>query len=292
MLTVLSFGAGQDSTALLYKYLHDDGFRDQYAPDEFIVIMSNTGDEHPRTYQHIEKIKELCRANSLPFYLINPDMGYHSESWQTLRGFYDLKKCVGSKAFPKTCTDKLKIQPIYKFLEFWISTRFGTSCGRKKGLYEFTEKHGKIRMMIGIAAGEEGRMADPDKEPMKWKRENIKMVYPLVDLGMDRQACQDYIRSLGLDVPPPSNCMLCPFMSEQELLWLYRFYPEDYADWVRIEQNKIDANVHKGEKNLGVWGKKLLPQVLESAQEKYGHMTNAELEEYKMSHGHCVSSKY
>ena len=31
-LTVLSFGGGQDSTAILYKLLHDHEWIDQYAP--------------------------------------------------------------------------------------------------------------------------------------------------------------------------------------------------------------------------------------------------------------------
>ena len=292
MLTVLSFGGGQDSTTLLYKYLHDPEFKERYAPDDFLVIMSDTGDEHPRTYAHVEQMQHLCRLQNVKFFLIRADQGYHPTSWQSLRGFYNTKKAVGSKAFPKTCTDNLKLVPIYKFLEFWISTHFGLSHGRKKGLYEFAAEHGKIRMLIGIAKGEERRQADPEKEPKKWKRETISVEYPLVDLGMDRAACQEYLRSIDVAVPPPSNCMLCPFMSEIELLWLFRFFPKDYEDWVRIEQNKIDANLHKGEKNLGVWGKKLLPEVLEKAQEKFGHMTDEQLEEYKMSHGHCVASKY
>lgn len=292
MLTVLSFGGGQDSTALLYKYIHDPEFRALYAPRDFIVVMSNTGDEHPRTYEHVEKIKVLCAERGIEFVLIDPSMGYHYDQWQTLRGFYNKMNCVGSKAFPKSCTDKLKLQPIYKFLERWICDKYDLPHGRKKGFKEFAKRHGKVRMLVGIAAGEEKRKADPATDPLKWRKLSIKVEYPLIVMGMDRQACQDYIAGLGYEVPPPSNCLLCPFMSEIELLWLYRFHPADYHDWVRIEKNKIAANLHKGEKNLGVWGKKMLPEKLVEAQEKFGHLTDAELEEYKMSHGHCVASKY
>lgn len=59
-----------------------------------------------------------------------------------------------------------------------------------------------------------------------------------------------------------------------------------------LEQNKIEANLHMGDKNLGVWGKVLLPQKLQEVISKHGHMTDLELIEYKMSHGHCVKSKY
>lgn len=43
---------------------------------------------------------------------------------------------------------------------------------------------------------------------------------------------------------------------------------------------------------MGVFGKKLLPEILEEAIKEFGHLTDAELKEYKMSHGHCVKSKY
>jgi hypothetical protein len=84
-------------------------------------------------------------------------------------------------------------------------------------------------------------------------------------------------------------------MSDIELLWLSRFYPADYAEWVTIEANKLARFKAEGlpdDKNYGVWAKKTLPEVLAKAQVKYAHMTDAQLHEYKMSHGHCVRSKY
>lgn len=292
-LTVLSFGAGQDSTALLLHYVYEPSFRARYAPGRLLVIFSDTGDEHPSTYKHLEETKRFCAEKGIEFAHLTPDLGFHSKSWQSLRGFYNLKKTVGSKAFPKTCTDKLKVQPIYKFLNHWISQNFGLSSYQKDGIKEFARAHGKIRVLVGIAKGEEKRVADPSKEEAVWKRESIEMVYPLLDLELDRKGCQDYIRSVGHSVPAPSNCMLCPFMSEIELLWLWRRHPEDFSDWVRIEANKIQNNLHVGEgRNLGVWGRKLLPEKLEEARRKYGHLTDAELDDYKMSHGHCVASRY
>ena len=80
-------------------------------------------------------------------------------------------------------------------------------------------------------------------------------------------------------------------MNDIELLALYRFKPEWYAKWVELEANKIAANQHV-ENNLGVWGNKLLPEKLVQVTEKYGHMTDEDLREYTMSHGHCVKSKY
>lgn len=291
-LTVLSFGGGQDSTALLYKYAFDPEFRAKYAPGRFLVVMAATLDEHPETNSHIESTKAFCKEHAIEFVYITPDMGFHGGSWQGYRQFLRKTSTCGSKAFRKTCTDNLKIKPIYRFLEQWLARNYRVSCGRKEGFYEFKAKHGVVRMLIGIAKGEEGRCGEAIE---RWMQVCVKRVYPLIDLGLDRQGCQDYIASCNKPVPPPSNCMLCPFMSEIELLWLFNNYPQDYADWVVLEQNKIDRFRREGledSKNLGVWGKKLLPQKLAEAQVRYAHMTPAMINEYKMSHGHCVKSKY
>ena len=95
-----------------------------------------------------------------------------------------------------------------------------------------------------------------------------------------------------MPVPLPSNCRLCPFLDEKELLWLYHFDREWYDRWVQIERVKLERFVHLGDKNLGVWGKKTLPEVLKDAKAKYADMTPEALHEHKMSHGHCVASRY
>ena len=111
-ITVLSFGGGQDSTSILYLLIHDPDFRAKYAPGKLIAIFSDTMDEHPQTYSHIEKTKIVCESHSIPFFHIHPDQGHHG--WEGLRQFYRRTNTVGSKCFMKTCTCNLKLVPIYK----------------------------------------------------------------------------------------------------------------------------------------------------------------------------------
>ena len=293
-LTVLSYGGGQDSTAILLKIINSESFRKQFVSGRFIIVMANTGNEHLHTYKYVARIRLLCKKKGIPFFMLKMNE-YASESWSGgLIQFYKDKKAVGSKAFPKTCTDNLKIRPIYKFLESYIHTEFKTEkFGRKSAFYEFTKKYGKIRVLIGIAKGEEKRASENGSSNMKWFNECIDKQYPLIEVGMDRKACQEYIASTEMEVPFPSNCILCPFMSLQELLYLHRFEKYWFDQWVEIEARKIQNNLHKGEKNLGVWGsRKLLPEILKEAEAKFGDMSNDDLIEYKMSHGHCVMSKY
>ncbi len=73
--------------------------------------------------------------------------------------------------------------------------------------------------------------------------------------------------------------------------------PEGFTEWVELEKNKLDAHAQGfpdlgPEKNHGVFGANTtLPQVLEKAEEKYGHLSDAELNGMRME-GHAVGSKY
>lgn len=293
-LTVLSFGAGQDSTTILDKCVYDPSFRKEYAPGDLIVVMADTGNEHDQTYRHVEDMRELCKKHDIPFFLITPDMGHHSKTWPSLQHQWKLNKSVGSKAFMKSCTDKLKIGPIYNFVGSYIHKTYGLDKhGRKQEFIEFARKYGKIDVLIGIAKGEEKRVAGENKSDPKWRRQSINVRYPLIDLGMDRQECQDYISSLGQLIPIPSNCKMCPWTSLQELLWLYRFDKAAYIKWTWFEAAKINHWEGRTDKNVGVWGGTvLLPAKLKEAKKLYGHWSDKKLHAYKMSHGHCVMSKY
>lgn len=313
-LTVLSFGAGQDSTVLADMLINDPAFRAKYAPGRLLVVMSNTGDEFDETYAHVERMKQRFADAGIEFVFITSDMGYHSDSWLNLRHFYREKGTIGSKSYPKTCSDRLKIQPIYRFLEDWLAKNYGVRAGRKNGFKEFAARFGKIKMMIGIAKGEEKRAAPADQHSQAWYRDSIENVYPLLDMGMGRAECQDYLHERGMYVIP-SNCKGCPFMSLAELEYLRRFEQGSLKDLIALEQAKLDKHGHlnsvvlldaNGEpalkqdgrtfktanRNYGVWGVKTLPEKLIEAAEKHASWSDEQVREYRYSHGHCVATAF
>jgi hypothetical protein len=432
-LTVLSFGGGQDSTAILYKLVYDEHWKQKYWVGKLIVVMANTGNEHPETYEHVDKVWSFCVDHGIEFYMLGFE--YTPESYKGgLIYHYEKNVNVGSKAFPKTCTANLKITPIYEFINEYIGltflsdskpyyapklmkrkqrwsvvTRGGSQAtskawgerdfatkeeaqekanelilsgaGGKYHIKELTDRTGKINMIIGIALGEEGRVSADNGNWNEWQG-RIAKIYPLLEENptgiasgkslesitekiagyyavpvksillerkeadkdldndwegwevfevtqqdqlkknglrvvpngkdyvfetykIDREGCQKYIASTGHEVPIPSACILCPFMNDQELLYLYRFQRDWYERWVQIERDKIVNSAYKGDltktrnsegdivENLGVWGGagQLLPEILIEVQEKYGHMTDKEVREYRFSHGHCVKNK-
>ncbi len=301
-LVVLWVGGGQDSTALLYLLIHDGNFREKYIGDaDIICIMSDTGNEYPETYLYVETLKKASLKNNIPFYFIKASMGYHSQAWQSLQGQFERNDRVMSVAFPKTCTSNLKINVCYNFLQDYIKSKYGFESKGKRVFYEYEKHFGKIRTIIGFAKGEENRRAVKPQVEMfpelikenrpVWMRKNVEHIYPLIDLGLDRKGCQNLIEGFGYEVPMPSNCMFCPFQNEAEIVYLHRFYPAKWAEWVAYEANKLkkDAGIKN---NLGVKGNKTLSQFLEAALVKYGSWTDEKLKDYKFSHGHCVKSKY
>ena len=308
-LSILSFGAGQESTAIAYLLALDQGFRKIYAPDDLLILGSDTGDEHPETYAHIEWMKKWCKEKGLEFVWITSDMGFHGETWKTLTTQYRHNGNIGSRQYSRTCTDNLKLSPFRRALAVWIRDRYfpgefaNGPALRRQVFPAFKERYGKIEVMLGFASTERRRMEksvaalnNPESALPRWYRENFTLTFPLIDaLGWDRKATQDYMRRVGLPVPVPSNCLRCHFRGPVELLWLSRNHPAKMREWIELEAAKIAKYRERGladDKNQGVYGKKLLPEALADAERQFGHMTNAELEDYRMSHGHCVSNAF
>ena len=310
-LTVLSFGGGQDGTYILYKIIRSPAYRTEFVKGRLLVLMSNTGNEHNHTYEHVEFIRQLCLDNDIEFYMIDPIMGFHPKTWPSLEFQMIKNNSIMSMMMPRSCTDNLKIKPFYNFLNVWIATVYynqdiPNQTRNRIWITKFFNDYGKINVIIGIAAGEEGRVKVTKKEqkatqidlfrPQKkkgnvWMSKCINRFYPMIIEGINRQMAQDYINVTPWPLPYPSNCIFCPFLTKQEVLWMFRFYPERFDQFVTYEINKLNRNPGVP-RNLGVKGMDYLPKVLSEAIEEFGHWTDEQLKEYKMSHGHCVKSQY
>ena len=323
-LTMLSFGGGQDSYAILYLLIHDQAFRKKYAPNDLLVVMSDTGNEFPYTYKAVKEAQEVCEKNGVHFQFITSDQGYHTPGWMNLKD--PLKKnrsILSAQMSSQPCTPNLKITVVNKYMHDYMCELYGFGKIRNKGGWKkYLEKFGsKARVLIGFANNEERRVKKSvrtHKNLPLWNRESIQYIYPLLEEGIDRQMAQDVIMKYHSYLVPPSNCMICFYQSDQEIVWLERNYPAQFEEWEEMEQQKykhtleeipnvsaqieIETDTEKLEvlkkklvgmiKNYGVYGKISLREKLEMAKKKYGHMSDEQLWDYKMSHGHCIKSAY
>lgn len=223
-LAVLSHGKGQQSTALGYMLHYEADVRERYAPGRLLTLTSQTGNEHPETEDHARYLKDFYAAAGEHFEEITPEMGLHTPAWTSLEHHYASRNNIGSKSFRRSCTDNLKIKPFYKRLEQILVRDYGVAPANKKGLYEYVELLGeKITVMIGFDANEIDRRADPEEVVPPWMSACIERVYPLADLGMTREDCNDYIRSKGHPAVFPSLCVFCPFKTHFDVHYAATF---------------------------------------------------------------------
>lgn len=88
---------------------------------------------------------------------------------------------------------------------------------------------GRVKMLLGISLDEYQRMKDSTAD-------YIENQFPLIDLGMSRQDCMDYLLRHDLPVPPKSACVGCPFSGAARWLELKTMYPEEWQEAVAFDR--------------------------------------------------------
>jgi hypothetical protein len=304
-IVILSCGLGQESSALLILLLTNKKIYDKYVGEKkMIVVFSDTGDEHDETYEFGETVKQLCAENGVEFHFLSNDKGYHSDAWLSLSHQYKRTSTMGSVAFSNSaCTQNLKLAPIHRWADAYISENYGFEKKRgKKAIINFAYEFGKIDMMIGFNSEEENRIRPMEQAPA-WEQKCFNKVYPLVELGITREMSQKIIIGAGVKLPPPSHCKFCHYQSVIEIYYKKKYEPVTYRQLIEIENNKLEKFAHKGEKNLCFFGtRKTIDETVNEAEEKefkkyipgkiLKEWTFEELVDYKMSHGHCMSKGY
>lgn len=196
-INIVSFGAGQNSTAMIIlmkkKQIHITE-----------IIFAETGNEMPETYIFLKEFKRWCKDNKIKFVEVVSKLG-------DLKKHYEEKKIIPYRMF-RSCTDKFKVRPIVKYL---------------KSKYENKE----INMFMGIAIDEKKRA-----EGMKNKK-NIFYKFPLIDEEIDRKGCIEIIKKEGLSIPVKSGCYFCPFQTKTSWKELYKNHPELYDNSIVFEKN-------------------------------------------------------
>lgn len=231
-LTIISYGGGVQSTAMLVL-----AAQGKLGHDIDAALFSNVGDdsEHPATLDYVRNIatpwaaehgvtvhelrktkRDGTPARGLMSHILDHD------DPNTLREPIPVRGMNGAP-LSRSCTVDWKVKVIGKWLK----------------------KHGATAddpatVCIGISTDEIMRVGNKKVEPYE------RPTYPLIDLGMDRAACQEVIRAAGLPVPPKSSCFFCPFHRPQVWAEMRRDEPDLFFKAADLEATLIARRVARG----------------------------------------------
>lgn len=202
-VTYLSFGGGPPSAALLV--LNIQGLID---PKADLIVFADPGSEDPRTYEALPHYERYAESHGIAFRRVRADI---PRLYQWI-----VERSVPIPAFTskglgrRQCTERWKIRPMHKLL-------------RQELGYE------KVNAQLAMTSEEVWRMRD---SPTKY----VTNMYPLIGLGISREACMDIVRQEGLPVPPRSACVFCPLKSMGRWKQTLMETPDSYEGAVQLEQ--------------------------------------------------------
>jgi hypothetical protein len=213
-------GMGVDSTAMLV-HLHQRGIRPQ------AVLHADTGDEHPETVRYREERRRWLAAVGFPELTIvkrRPSEqgnrkrrdGKTNVTYSTLG-----QNCIENATLPglafgfKSCSVKWKIEPQNAWTKHWEPARRTWGHGQR------------IVKLIGYDAGPK----DSRRAHELGSDNEYTYVYPLRELGWDRERCILEILRAGVKLPRKSACIYCPASQTWEIAELVRDQPAQ-ADYI------------------------------------------------------------
>ena len=226
MINIISLGAGVQSSTMALMAAHGE-----ITPMPDAAIFADTGAEPKGVYEWLDWLE-----TKLPFPLYRVQKGDLSkDELRVVRsrksGRLYLKQSIpafvlspdGKKGLlGRKCTSDYKIVPIQR------KVRELTGIKRQgKGIV------GAV-MFIGISTDEAHRMKPS-------RVDYIKNAWPLIDFGMSRQDCLQWMRDKGYPQPPRSACRFCPFHSDEEWHRLKTEEPQEFQLVTKFEKDLQNA---------------------------------------------------
>lgn len=110
----------------------------------------------------------------------------------------------------RQCTDKSKLTPLYKAIDVERGDRDAV-------------------VWIGISVDEASRI-----KPSRKKQ--ITNAWPLIEKGISRMSCLQWMKNKNYPSPPRSACSFCPYHSDSEWIRLKRDEPEAFQQAIQYEK--------------------------------------------------------
>ena len=232
MTTILAFGGGVDSTALLAAHLDPakaawatgtdiDDIEDALA-DITQVVFADPGAEFGRTYRNVETAQALCAEAGLDFEIVRKRDRHGNvltiQDWLLNNGTVPVMP-----GGPHVCSLKFKGEVMQRFANEAFAGQ-------------------DIEWLVGIESTETKRV----QRFQGGKGSDHSFRWPLVDLGWDRDDCLAVIAACWPHEVAKSSCVFCPFMSAEEITDTAQNEPQAWAlaKIIEAEFEKTSAIKH------------------------------------------------
>lgn len=219
MIRVISLGAGVQSTTLALM-----AAKGEIAPVD-CAIFADTQSEPKSVYEHLARLME---PGVLPFPVLVESKGsLRQEILDACSGksgawgrppLFVLNPDGSHGMTNRQCTEDYKIDVIGRKIRELASVP-----PRHRGPKEIV-----VEQVIGISMDEAHRQRDAK---FRW----IRNVYPLVDLGLNRNDCLKKLAAWGWSAPK-SACTFCPYHSDVMWAEMKRNDPESWQDAVLVDR--------------------------------------------------------
>jgi hypothetical protein len=214
---VLSLGLGIQSTAL---YLMSSRGECEI-PRADVAIFADTGAEHPDTIKLGDWLLEWQKDNAgIPLHYIR-ERNYlddirdaHEDGESRVPSMPAFMK--GSGMVNRQCTD------IYKIRQ--VMGKVKELCGARTA-----RDLPEMEMWLGISVDEAHRMKPNPKK-------KITNIFPLIDAGLSRLDCINYMKQFDCPNVRRSACVFCPFQSGADWQDLKENHPEQWKIACEVDE--------------------------------------------------------
>jgi len=213
MLTVISLGAGVQSTTMALMVKHGD------LPPVDGAIFADTGWEPKKVYAHLDWLETVL---PFPVHRVSAgDLRANAMSRSNTTGgrfsvipWYVLHANGDEGIGRRQCTKEYKITPILRKVRELLGGK--------------TPKSGAT-MLIGISMDEAIRMKPS-------RVQYIVNQWPLIDKRMNRRDCLKWLADRQYPTPPKSACIGCPYTPDSRWRDLRDNSPEEWRDAVEVDR--------------------------------------------------------
>jgi len=242
-MNIISLGAGVQSSTLALMAAHGD-----IGPMPDCAIFADTGWEPKDVYVWLDWLEKQL---PFPVHRVMHKQGLKNSQTSGILKFrgvvseghtnieipvYTLNTQTGKSGMVnRICTADYKILPLTKKVKELIGHIPKTRLPTKS----------MVNLWMGISTDEIQRMK-PSREKF------ITHCFPLIDDGMSRLHCLEWMKKNKYPRPPRSSCIICPFHSDAE--WR-RLTAEEFEDACKFDEVIREAG---GNDNAGLSGKLFL----------------------------------